>query len=80
VFVSTHRYGQEFAATMDSVAQWDLSRRSVLDAPLAIVPIAIHDLRAIHASRQRARRPLSLGRPELPEKHRKSIESDEVLA
>ena len=64
VFVPTHRYGQEFAATRFNGAVWDLSRRSVLDAPLAIVPIAIHDLRAIHASRQRARRPLSLGRPE----------------
>jgi len=51
VFVPTHRYGQEFAAARFNGAVWDLSRRSVLDAPLAVVPIAIHDYRAIHAIR-----------------------------
>jgi len=51
VFVPTHRYGQEFAAAIVIDTEWDLSRRSVLDAPLAIVPVAIHDYRAIHAIR-----------------------------
>jgi len=51
VFVPAHRYGQEFAAAMVIGAVWDLFRRSVLDAPLAVVPIAIHDLCAVYASR-----------------------------
>jgi len=51
MFVPAHRYGQEFAATMAQVTKWDLSRRSVLDTPLASFPIAIHDHCAIHAIR-----------------------------
>mgnify|MGYP007080226536 CR=1 FL=1 len=50
VFAAAHRDGQEFAATIAYGAVWDLFR-SVLDAPLAIVPIAIHDFHAIHANR-----------------------------
>ena len=50
------RSGQEFAAEWDDEPSSNVfCRRSVLDAPLPIFPIAIHDDSPIHPSRPRAR-------------------------
>ncbi len=56
VFVPTHRSGQEFAADIgDAASPGEHGRRSVLDAPLSVLPIALTDVRPSHASRPRVR-------------------------
>jgi len=74
------RSGLEFAAEWcDELSSRAFGRRSVLDAPLPSFPIAIHDVSPIHASRPRARRPLSLDAKTISKNVSMGLEIAEII-